>query len=295
MFDKFTNKSKGTLLAFVGVMIITPDSLIIRMVTVETWDLLFYRSLLPGSTLLIGYFILFHHRALNDFKAIGQPGIINALFILGSNITFILALANTNVANALVMISLVPLIASIFSFIFLDEKPELITWICSLLCMIAVIFIFYESFALNQYLGDFYGIVCACFVAASLTVMRNNSHINFVPSYILGKLMTAFVSLFFISSFVIGVSDLFFISLMILTVGVSFVFISLAPQYISSPEIGIFFLLETAIGPIWVWYFINESPSLNTLIGGLFIISIIFLHSYYMIKKVRNDENLVSN
>ena len=295
MFDKLTNKSKGTLLAFVGVMIITPDSLIIRMVTVDTWDLLFYRSLLPGSTLLIGYFILFHQRALNDFRAIGQPGIVNALFILGSNITFILALANTNVANALVMISLVPLIASIFSFIFLDEKPELITWICSLLCMIAVIFIFYESFALNQYLGDFYGIVCACFVAASLTVMRNNSHINFVPSYILGKLMTAFVSLFFVSSFVLAASDLFFISLMILTVGVSFVFISLAPQYISSPEIGIFFLLETAIGPIWVWYFINESPSLNTLIGGLFIISIIFLHSYYMIKKVRNDENLVSN
>ena len=295
MFDKLTNKSKGTLLAFVGVMIITPDSLIIRMVTVNTWDLLFYRSLLPGSTLLIGYFILFHHKALNDFIAIGQPGIINALFILGSNITFILALANTNVANALVMISLVPLIASIFSFIFLDEKPEIITWICSLLCMIAVIFIFYESFALNQYLGDFYGIVCACFVAASLTVMRNNSHINFVPSYILGKLMTAIVSLFFVSSFVLGASDLFFISLMILTVGVSFVFISLAPQYISSPEIGIFFLLETAIGPIWVWYFINESPSLNTLIGGLFIISIIFLHSYYMIKKVRNDENLVSN
>ena len=161
--------------------------------------------------------------------------------------------------------------------------------------MIAVIFIFYESFALNQYLGDFYGIVCACFVAASLTVMRNNSHINFVPSYILGKLMTAFVSLFFVSSFVLGASDLFFISLMILTVGVSFIFISLAPQYISSPEIGIFFLLETAIGPIWVWYFINESPSFNTLIGGLFIISIIFLHSYYMIKKVRNDENPVSN
>ena len=126
MFDKLTNKSKGTLLAFVGVMIITPDSLIIRMVTVETWDLLFYRSLLPGSTLLIGYFILFHHRAMNDFIAIGQPGIINALFILGSNITFILALANTNVANALVMISLVPLIASIFSFIFLDEKLSLI-------------------------------------------------------------------------------------------------------------------------------------------------------------------------
>ena len=72
---------------------------------------------------------------------------------------------------------------------------------------------------------------------------------------------------------------------MIVTIGISFVFISLAPQYISSPEIGIFFLLETALGPLWVWYFIGENPTLNTLIGGIFIVMIIFIHSYYMIKK----------
>ena len=40
MFEKLSNKQKGTLLAFIGVMIITPDALIIRSVSVETWDLL---------------------------------------------------------------------------------------------------------------------------------------------------------------------------------------------------------------------------------------------------------------
>ena len=74
---------------------------------------------------------------------------------------------------------------------------------------------------------------------------------------------------------------------MIITVGVSFVFISLAPQYISSPQVGIFFLLETALGPLWVWLFITEEPTKNTLIGGVLIILIILCHSLYIIKQER--------
>ena len=285
MFENLSNKQKGTLLAFIGVIIITPDALIIRSVSLDTWGLLFYRSLLPGLALLIGYFIFFNHRALNDFMSIGVPGLINALLVLGANISFVMALANTDVANALIMISLVPIIAAIFSFVFLNEKPEVITWICSFGCLLAVIYIFYESYELNKYLGDFYGILCAIFVGASLTVMRRSPEINFVPSYILGKLATAALSALFVSKFAIGTHDLLLISFMIITVGVSFVFISIAPQYISSPEVGIFFLLETSLGPLWVWLFISEEPTQKTLIGGIFIVLIIFGHSYYMIKK----------
>ncbi len=289
MFNKLSNTQKGTLLAFIGVMIVTPDSLIIRLVSIDTWNLLFYRSLFPGTALLIGYFVFFSARAAQDFMSIGKPGLLNAVLIMGSNITFILALANTDVANALIMISLVPIIASIFSFIFLHEKPQLITWICSLGCLIAVIYIFYESYELNRYLGDFYGLLCAAFVGASLTVMRSSPNINFVPSYILGKLLTACVAVFFVSSFIINSTDSILLSLMIITVGVSFVFISIAPQFISSPEVGIFFLLETALGPLWVWLFISEAPTQKTLIGGIFIIIIIFIHSYYMIRKERSE------
>ena len=72
---------------------------------------------------------------------------------------------------------------------------------------------------------------------------------------------------------------------MIITVGVSFVFISLAPQYISSPQVGIFFLLETALGPLWVWLFIAEEPTRNTLIGGLAILVAIILQGFYARKK----------
>ena len=98
MFNKLSNTQKGTLLAFIGVMIVTPDSLIIRLVSIDTWNLLFYRSLFPGTALLIGYFVFFSSRAVPDIMSIGKPGLLIAVLIMGSNITFILALANTDVA-----------------------------------------------------------------------------------------------------------------------------------------------------------------------------------------------------
>ena len=37
MFENLNNQQKGSLLAFVGVMFITPDSLLIRLSNIETW------------------------------------------------------------------------------------------------------------------------------------------------------------------------------------------------------------------------------------------------------------------
>ena len=103
---KLNNIQKGTLLAFIGVMIVTPDTLLIRMVSLDTWSLLFYRSLFPSLALLLGYLILFKGRTFTDFYNIGMPGILNALCVLGGNITFIFALEYTDVANAFVDLAL---------------------------------------------------------------------------------------------------------------------------------------------------------------------------------------------
>jgi len=287
-----TNTQKGTLFAFIGVMIITPDTLLIKLISLDTWSALFYRSLFPSVALFVGYVILFKGKTIKDFYNMGIPGVINALFILFSNITFIFAIANTNVANALIMISLIPLSAALFSAIFLNERPILITWLSMTVCLVTIIFIFYESYEMGRFIGDFFGLLCAMSMGASLTVMRRYNNINFVPSYIFAKFLTALVALPFATTIIIGGYDLVFSLLMIITVGVSFLFITIAPKYVTSPEVGIFFLLETALGPLWVWFFIAEEPTKNTLIGGSIIVLIIFIHSLIMIKKEKNKEDV---
>ena len=39
-----TDQQKGIALAFFGVLMITPDSLFIRLVNINSWDLVFYRG-----------------------------------------------------------------------------------------------------------------------------------------------------------------------------------------------------------------------------------------------------------
>ena len=71
---------------------------------------------------------------------------------------------------------------------------------------------------------------------------------------------------------------------LIIAMGVFAVFIplamiTLAPRYIPAYEVEIFFVLETILGPVWVWLVIHEQPTNKTIIGGVFIIIIILIHT----------------
>jgi drug/metabolite transporter (DMT)-like permease len=72
--------------------------------------------------------------------------------------------------------------------------------------------------------------------------------------------------------------------------GVFFVFLplsllTLAPRYIPAHEVELFFVLETVLGSIWVWFFIKEQPSTKTIIGGIAIILIIFIYTFLELKE----------
>ena len=55
---KLSDQRKGTLLAFVGIMFITPDSLLIRLSNVESWNLIFYRGFIPFFVVFIVLLII---------------------------------------------------------------------------------------------------------------------------------------------------------------------------------------------------------------------------------------------
>ena len=54
MNQNLSNQKKGSLLAFIAVMLLTPDSLLIRLSNIETWGMLFYRGAIPFVVVLIG-------------------------------------------------------------------------------------------------------------------------------------------------------------------------------------------------------------------------------------------------
>ncbi len=139
-----SNQQKGSLLAFVGVMFITPDSLFIRLSSIDTWELLFYRGAIPSVVILIALILFYKSNLIKVTLAMGLAGLFYALTFSITNITFIVSIQNTNVANTLVMIATAPMLSAILAAVFLKENPDRNTWIAILITFLAVVYIFFE-------------------------------------------------------------------------------------------------------------------------------------------------------
>ena len=281
----FSDQQKGSLLAFIAVVLITPDSILIRLSNIETWGLLFYRGAIPFLIVLIGLIFFYKNNLFKAIIGIGYPGIFYVLTFSICNITFILSIQNTNVANTLVMVAMAPMISAILGSIFLKEIPDLKTWIAIIITFIAVAYIFHDSIEMGKFYGDLFGLITAFGLACNAVIARYAKNRDLVPSAVIGKLCVAIFAFFFVDTFALVEKDIIFVPLMcIMCVAIPFVLVTIAPRFIPAEEVNLFFLLETIIGPFWVWLVINEQPSIETIQGGSIIILTIAVHSFIKIK-----------
>ena len=285
--NNLTEQQKGSLLAFIAVMFITPDSLFIRLSSVDTWGLVFYRGVIPFVTVFLGMLLIYK---LNFFKMLFSSGIHGVIYIGTfslTNITFVVSIQNTNVANTLVMIAMAPMLSAILGGIFLKELPDKKTWIAIFVTFVAAVYIFYDSLQLGNFFGDILGLITALGLAIGAVTIRSAKSKNLVPAAVVGKLLVALFALLFIESFTLKDSDLIIVPLMcIMCVAIPFVLVTIAPRFIPAAEVNLFFLLETIIGPIWVWLIIKEQPTLETMQGGAVIIATIAVHSFIKLKRL---------
>ena len=281
-----TDQQKGSLLAFVAVMFITPDSLFIRLSSIDTWSLVFYRGAIPFVTVLLAMLIIYKQNFFTMLFNSGYHGIIYILTFSVTNITFVVSIQNTNVANTLVMIAMAPMLSAILGAIFLKEPPDKKTWIAIGITFFAAVYIFYDSLQLGNIYGDILGLITALGLAVGAVTIRSAKKKNLVPAAVVGKMFVAIFAIFFVESFVLEQKDLIIVPLMcLMCVAIPFVLVTIAPRFIPAEEVNLFFLLETIIGPLWVWLIIKEQPSIETIQGGLIIILTIAVHSFLKLKK----------
>ena len=281
-----TSQQKGSSLAFIAVMLITPDSLLIRLSNIETWGMLFYRGAIPFVVVLIGLLIFYNKNFLNALFNVGYTGIFYTISFAICNITFLVSIQNTNVANTLVMVAMAPMLSAILGGIFLKEVPDKKTWVAILITFFSAIYIFFDSIQLGNFFGDFMGLVTATGLAVNAVLVRSAKDRDLLPSAVLGKLCVAVFAFFFVDSFNLVGNDMIYVPLMcVLCVAIPFVLVTIAPRFIPAEEVNLFFLLETIIGPIWVWMIIKEQPSIETMQGGAVIILTIAIHSFLKLKK----------
>lgn len=280
---------KGLLLTFIAVLILSPDALLVRLIECDIWTLLFWRCLLTALTTILLLLLRYRRRFWQSFQAIGIAGLYSAATIVCGSILFVNSLKHTAAANTLILLAATPVISSLLSFLFLREKIARRTWVAIAICFGGILLIFSGSLSTGLLLGDFMALGATCMWATNLVILRRGRDVNMIPANVIGNLAVVPIAYFLgATPLLLSPTDAGYLLLLGgLLLPVSFAMITLGPRYLPAPEVSLILLVETILGPIWVWLVINEVPRLTTLIAGLLILGTLICHTLLSMRATR--------
>ena len=279
---------KGFWITLVGVLIFTPDALLIRLVGVEFFTLVVYRCTIAGLLMLVGYSLYCGRDFVRHTLMIGVWGLVVVVLEGAASWTFYLALERTTVANVLVIFASTPLIAALLTRIFLDDVIERPTWLAIWSAGLGLVVVASGGVITGNWLGDLLALINAVAIAGVYTVVRRRRDLNMIPAAGFGLLLAALVAYPFAQFPVLGVHQWLILLLVAgVVLPVALALLTLGPRYLPAPEVAMLTLLEVIIGPVWVWLVIGEEPGIRTLLGGSVVVAALFCHALWRFKQTR--------
>jgi drug/metabolite transporter (DMT)-like permease len=180
------------------------------------------------------------------------------------------------VANTLVIIAGTPLLAAIMSRLLLKERVAPETWIATAVVIAGIVLVVSEGLARGTWDGDLAAFCVMFMQAGNFTLLRHRKHINMVPATALGGLWSGLgvLLLGLAQPLAVPAADLPALAILCLVViPVAFGLITTGPRFITAPEVGLLMLLETVLGPLWVWLALADRAGVTALMGGALVVA----------------------
>jgi len=282
---------RGLLITTLGVLLVVPDSLFVRLIYAEPMVIAFWRSLISGFFVLFIVIALYGRQGFTDVFNAGFSSLIYAVLIASTAPAFVLAITNTSVANVVFILASMPVFATLFSRIFLAEPIRILMILTMAIVAVGLCFIAYGSTTVQiaSWKGDIWAVYVSVAFAAALTAVRSARAVSMIPAIPLGYIGGALVLSFFIAPFEVQVEDWKLILMHGTIIGASSCLLTLGPRFISSSEVSLLVLLESVLAPILVWFVLGEYPGQYAILGGCIVVSALSffnLFNLYKLKKV---------
>ena len=287
MINKFNildNKSKGIVLAVFGVLLLTPDTLFMRLSELEKWQLGGWRGLLMGATLFfIWIFSRKSGRKSEFLTTFSIPGLLIVGAMAVNSVSFTLGVSETSVIVVLTALATMPLLTALLSVFFLNEQQNQISWLILIFAVCGISLAVSGSDTAENapdgsvILGASYGLISALGISFTFTMVRKYPNLSVMPATSIGCIISGVFCFYLSNEPNLNFSAPFSVIAMgIIILPFSFALLLIAPKYTRASTVSLIMLLELVLGSFWVWLVIDEQPSLQMIIGALIVtISII--------------------
>jgi drug/metabolite transporter (DMT)-like permease len=275
---------RGRLLVAAAAVCWSTGGLIARLVDTDPWTTVFWRGLFCAA-FLAGVTALREGRRTPDvFLGMGATGLAMAVCFATASTCFIMALHRTSVANVLIIQSLSPFMAGLLGWAWMGERVAGRTWaamgVALLGSAIMVSRYFYTAAAAGSLGGDLLAFTVALSFAAATVLLRRNRGVRMLPAAALAAALASLVASFAARPGSADLGDLLLLALFGSgQLGLGMILFTTGARRIPVAEAALIAVLESVLGPVWVWLAIGENPGLPSLVGGAIVLAALAGHT----------------
>lgn len=277
----------GLGLATLGALVLTPDALFMRLSGMGGYQMVGWRGLMMGAVMVTLWAVLARDR-VRDLALLGTGFGLAILACQYVNATlFSLGIAHAPVAVMLLAVATVPVFAALFARIIIGEPTRRATWvtILAVLCGIALaVFGGRGAVALTSdaLLGALAGLGVAMVLALNFVILRARPDLPIALMIGLGGALAGVTGVVVTGPTQMADGTVWAIAVCGLVIlPVSFFSLSLASRYTHASNVSLLLLLETVLGPLWVWLGVGETPTPMMLAGGVIVVGSLAIYLWH--------------
>lgn len=283
----------GVAIALAGVLVISPDAAIVRLLAAEPGTILLWRGLISGGVLLAVIALAAGGNVASAFRSVGAPGVLVAVLLAISHTSFVVSITHANAANVLVIVATVPMFTALFGRIALGEAVPPRTWmaIAIVLASVAVVFSGVPTLGVP---GEATALGGALSQAAAVTTIRRHRSVSMLPAFSIAMFLVAAAGLALGARVPDGreLGLLVLLGAVLTPAAVSLV--GSAPRFIPAAEASLIGRLEMVLGPLWVLVLIGEQPAPRAVLAGAIILVTLTVHTAAALRADREREHRVN-
>jgi len=269
------------LLVFAAGVLWSTVGLGIRLIEdAVVWQILLYRSISMSLFLYVVIRLRSGESPFTQIRRIGFPAVIAGLALVAAYSGGIYAIQNTSVANAMPLFATAPFMAAVLGWMVLREPVRAATWIAIAVALGGIAIMVADKSGSVALQGSLAALGSALGFAVFTVALRWGRAGEMLPSVFLSGLF-AFVITFGVCQFM-GLSVVLSIhdgsiamGMGVFQVGAGLILYTLGSRSLPAAELALLSLAEVLLGPLWVWLFLSETASMNTLIGGVVLLAAI--------------------
>ncbi|WP_420394946.1 DMT family transporter [Nioella sp.] len=264
----------GVLFVFAAGILWSTVGLGIRMIEdAVVWQILLYRSISMTMFLYVVIRLRSGESPFAQIRRTGVASVIAALSLVAAYSGGIYSIQHTSVANAMLLFATAPFMAAVLGWIVLKESVRIATWIAIAIAIGGIAIMVADksgSVALN---GSLAALGSAFGFAVFTVALRWGRTGEMLPSVFLSGLFAIVVTVAVCTlsglPIVISAHDgAISMGMGVFQVGAGLILYTLGSRSLPAAELALLSLAEVLLGPFWVWLFLGETASLNTLLGG---------------------------